>query len=61
MTAIARFSRRAVLDGDVVILARATDYGAPKFLRVIAVDYAHLPPARPLGLHIDAGEPILFW
>jgi len=24
------------------------------------VDFAHFPPARPLGLHTDAGEPILF-
>src|SRR5215470_11994556 len=61
MTAIARLSRRPLLDSDIVILARTTDYGAAKFLRVVAVDCAHLAPARPLGLHTDASEPILLW
>ena len=61
MTAIARLSRRAVFDGDIVILARTTNYGAAEFLRVVAVDCAHLSPARPLGLNTDASEPILLW
>jgi hypothetical protein len=30
-----------------------TDYCAPKLLRIVAVDFAHFPPARPLGLHAD--------
>ena len=59
MTAVSRFSRWAVFDGDIVILARAADHCASKLLGVVAVDCAHLPPAGPLGLHTDSGEPVL--
>src|ERR1051325_6580840 len=61
MAPIARLSRRAMLDSDIVILASTTDYRAAKFLRVVAVDGVHLTPAGPLGLHTDSSEPILLW
>src|SRR5271165_6741916 len=38
---------------------RAADHCASKLLGVVAVDCAHLPPAGPLGLHTDSGEPVL--
>jgi len=59
MTAVSRFSRWAVLYLDIVILAGAAYHGASKLLGVVAVDCAHLPPARPLGLNTDSGEPVL--
>src|SRR5262249_25155869 len=59
VAAVSRFSRRSVFDGDIVILARATNHCASKLLCVVAVDRAHLSPAGPLGLHADAGEPVL--
>jgi hypothetical protein len=61
MTAIARLSRRTVLDGYIVILARSTNHGAAKFLRVVAVDCVHNSPARPVGLDADSRKPFLFW
>src|ERR1700674_5708154 len=60
MTAIARFSRRAGVGGDIVILASPADHCASKLLGVVAMDCAHLPPARPLSLHSHVGEPMLF-
>src|ERR1700758_5032484 len=60
MASIPRLSRWAVVDSNIVILARTTDYCAPKLLRIVAVDFAHFSPARPLGLHADFGEPLLF-
>jgi hypothetical protein len=50
-----------VLDGDIVILARPTNHGAAKLLRIVAVDGVHFSPARPLGLHTNTREPILLW
>src|SRR5215471_7036498 len=61
MPAIARFSRWAMLDSNIVLLARTTDDGAAKLLGIVAVDRAHFSPARPFGLHADAGEPVLLW
>ncbi|HWF48170.1 MAG TPA: hypothetical protein VG168_14270, partial [Bryobacteraceae bacterium] len=60
MAPISRFSRWAVLDGDTVILARAANHCASELFRIVAVDFAHFSPARPFGLHTDAGEPIFF-
>jgi hypothetical protein len=61
MAPITRFSWWAVGDGDVVIAARTTDHRSTEFLRVIAMDFMHLAPARPLGLDPDLREPRFFW
>ena len=61
MTAVPRFSRRSVLDGDSVILARPTDHCASELLGIVAVNWVHFSPAGPFGLHTDAGKPILLW
>ena len=61
VAAIARFSWRAVVDGNIVILARAPDHCASELLCIVAVDYAHFSPARPLSLHTHGREPILLW
>src|SRR5215471_589773 len=60
MAPVPRFSRWAVLYDDIVVLARAADHCAAKFLGVVTVDHAHFPPARPFGLHTDGSEPIFF-
>ena len=43
MASIPRLSRWAVVDSNIVILARTTDYCATKLLRIVAVDFAHFP------------------
>jgi hypothetical protein len=45
MAPISRFSRWAVLDGDIVILARAANHCASELFRIVAVDFAHFSPA----------------
>src|SRR4029077_13076366 len=37
------------------------DHCASELLCIVAVDYAHFSPARPLGLHTHGREPILLW
>src|SRR5208283_4684019 len=61
MAPVPRFSWWAVGDGEIVIAARTTDHCSTEVLRVVAMDFMHLPPARPLGLKTDIRDPMFFW
>src|SRR5215469_1611393 len=54
-----RLSGRAMVDGNIVVLASTANHGSTKFLRVVAMDFAHLSPAWPVGLDTNLRKPWL--